>query len=255
MVTQFPSEIIDLPSKGYFYPEDNALSNGTIEIKCMTAKEEDILTSKNLIQKGIVLDKLLQSLIVTPINYEDLLVGDKNAILFASRVLAYGKDYGVELDCQSCGKKSQQTIDLSKINHKKFETSKFSNGINEIEFELPSSKIKVTAKLLRSRDEKTIDDALKGLKKISSQTGTDFEMTTRLKNVITSVNGDTNREVINKFVSESLLSRDSLALRSFLKEMTPDIDASFDFVCSDCGYEKNIPIPLDMEFFWPRGPR
>lgn len=253
---KFPSETIDLPSKGFFYSQDNVLSSGRVEIKYPTAMEEDILTSKNLIQKGIVLDKFLQSLIVTPINYEDLLVGDKNAILFASRILAYGKDYSVEIDCPSCGKKSQYTIDLSKIEHKNIDFSKFENGgSGDLTYELPYSKVKLTVKLLRSKDEKSIDNTLKGLKKVAAQTGTDFEMTTRLKHIITSVNGDSNKETINKFVSDSLLSRDSLALRTFLKEISPDLDSSFSFICNDCNYEKTIAIPLDMEFFWPRGSR
>ena len=86
-----------MPSKGHFYPSDNPLSSGQVEIKYMTAKEEDILTSANLIQKGIVLDKLLQALIVSEgVNLDDVLIGDKNAIMIASRILAYGKDYKFE---------------------------------------------------------------------------------------------------------------------------------------------------------------
>ena len=252
---KFPTEIIDLPSKGYFYPQDNILSSGRIEIKYMTAKEEDILTSKNLIQKGIVLDKLLQSLIVTPINYDDLMVGDKNAILYAARVLAYGKDYRAEIECPSCGKKSECTIDLSILDHKEIDFSKFIKGSEELEFELPSSKIKITVKLLRSRDERIIDDALKGLKKISLQTGIDFEITTRLKHIITSVNGDRSRDTINKFVTESLLSRDSLALRIYLQELSPDLNSEFIFSCINCGIEKSLGIPLTVEFFWPGAKR
>lgn len=255
MESKFPSEVIDLPSKGYFYATDNVLSNGQVEIKYMTAKEEDILTSRNLIQKGVVLDKLLQSLIITPVNYDDLLIGDKNAILFAARVLAYGKDYTVEVECPSCSKKSEQTIDLSVLNHKSVDFNNFTKGTDELEFELPSAKIRVTIKLLRNKDEKIIDDSLKGLKKISAQTGNDFEITTRLKNVIVAVNGDRDRQVINKFVSENLLSRDSLALRSFLSKVTPDLDTEFTFVCTECATEKQIAIPLTVEFFWPRGSR
>ena len=90
---QFPTEEVTLPSKGLLYPEGSPLKNGVIEMKYMTAKEEDILTNQNLIERGTVIDKLLQSLIVTPIDYNDLLVGDKNAILVAARILGYGKDY------------------------------------------------------------------------------------------------------------------------------------------------------------------
>ena len=256
MANQFPSEVIDLPSKGYFYPQDNILRSGTIEIKYMTAREEDILTSRNLIQKGIVLDKLLQSLIVTPINYDDLLIGDKNAILYASRILAYGKDYAVEIECPSCSIKSETVINLEKIENKKIDFEKyFVMGSRETTLELPASKIKITIKLLNNGDEKKIDSDLKGLKKLAAQSGSDFEMTTRLKNIIVSINGDTTPQKINKFVSEDLLAKDSLYIRSFLLSNTPDIDSTSYFSCSSCGTEKNIPIPLNVEFFWPRGSR
>lgn len=255
MATKFPSEVIDLPSKGYFYPQDNVLSSGRIEVKYMTAREEDILTSRNLIQKGIVLDKLLQSLIVTPINYDDLLIGDKNALLYSARVLAYGKDYKVEISCPSCSQKSDQTVDLSLIEHKPIDFDKFERGRDEAEFELPYSKVKVTIKLLRNKDEKAMDENLKGMKKLSSQTGNEYEMTTRLKHIIVAVNGDTSKEVVNKFVTENLLSRDSLALRNFLQTITPDIQNEFNFSCTSCGLEKTISIPLNTEFFWPGGSR
>lgn len=252
---KFPSEVIDLPSKGFFYNQDNPISTGRVEIKYMTAKEEDILTSRNLIQKGIVIDKLLESLIVTPIDYTELLIGDKNAIVYASRVLAYGKDYKVEIECPTCNKKSENNIDLSLLEHKTIDFNKFNKGSDETEFILPQSKIKTTLKLLRSKDEKVIDETLKGMKKITAQTGTSFEMTTRLKHIITSINGVRDREKINKFVSEELLARDSLEIRSFMKSITPDLDTTFYFTCTDCGFEKELDIPLNVEFFWPRGSR
>ena len=79
---KLPTEKVSLPSKGLLYPKESPLSSGEIEMKYMTAKEEDILTNSNFIKNGTVIDKLLQSMIVTPINYDELLVGDKNAILF-----------------------------------------------------------------------------------------------------------------------------------------------------------------------------
>ena len=255
---KFPSEIIELPSKGHFYSQENPLSSGNIEIKYMTAKEEDILTSRNLIQKGIVLDKLLQSLIVTPIDYNDLLIGDKNAILFASRILAYGKDYSVEIECPSCGKKTTLTIDLSALGHKEVDLEKhFPDGSREVDFTLPASKVVVTLTLFTNQDEKAIEQDLKGLKKISTQTGTDFEITTRLKRIIVAINGDRDKAKINKFVSEDLLSRDSLAIRTFLSEVTPDVDSKFIFTCeqSDCGEERSMSVPLTAQFFWPTANR
>ena len=131
--TNFPTEIVPLPSKGYIYAPDNVLASGVIEMKYMTAREEDILTSQNLIKQGVVLDKLFESLIVTPINYNDLYVGDKNAIMVAARILGYGKDYVVEVDDPfSPGTKQKVTIDLTQIEHKEVDYSLFEAGKNEL---------------------------------------------------------------------------------------------------------------------------
>ena len=90
MESKYPTETIDLPSGGKLYPQDSPLSSGKIEIKYMTAKEEDILTSANLIKKGVVIDRLLDSIIVTEgVGIDDLILGDKNAIMVAARILAY----------------------------------------------------------------------------------------------------------------------------------------------------------------------
>ena len=107
---KFPTEIVDLPSKGHFYVQGHPLSSGKVEIKYMTAKEEDILTSQNLIQQGTVIEKLLQSLIVDKsVKVDDMLIGDKNAIMGAARILGYGKDY------QFTYTDEEQSIDLSTL--------------------------------------------------------------------------------------------------------------------------------------------
>lgn len=253
MENKFPTEIIELPSQGYFYSQENPLSSGKIELKYMTAKEEDILTSKNLIQKGVVLDTLLKSLIVSKINYNDLLLGDKNAILIASRILAYGKDYGVEVSCPKCNAKNDVNVDLTEFQNKEIDTSLFTKGSRIFTFQLPFSKKVLELKLLTHEDEQSIDAQLNGLKKISSKTGIDSEITTRLKNVIVSVDGNNNREIINKFVSEQLLAKDSLELRRFLRKSTPDIDMTFPFECLSCQHQAQIDVPLDVNFFWPSG--
>ena len=152
-----PTEIIDLPSRGYFYPEGHPLSSGKIEMKYMTAKEEDILASQNLIKQGVVIDKLLQSLIVTKINYNDLLTVDKNAIFIAARILGYGKDYEVEIACPSCGEKSKHVIDLQEFDEKEIDWTKFTKGECTHKFVLPISKKELTLKFLTHGDEKKIE--------------------------------------------------------------------------------------------------
>ena len=251
---KFPSEVVDLPSKGLLYPKDHPLASGQIEIKYMTAKEEDILTSRTLIQKGIVLDKLMESVIIQDdVQLDDLLLGDKNAIMIATRILGYGKDYSVELVDPDSGEKQKETFDLTKIEDKKIDEKLFKGGKNEFDFELPASKVKITFKLLTHKDEKEVDEELKALKKFQKESGVTSEITTRLKKAILSVDGDQTRKRINEFVDNELLSRDSLALREYLREITPDIDLSFTFVSEVTGDTSTMDIPLNVEFFWPAG--
>jgi hypothetical protein len=250
--SKFPAETIGLPSDGFFYNKDNPLSKGTVEIKHMTAKEEDILSSQNLIKKGIVLEKLLESLIVTTgVNIDDLLIGDKNALFVAARRLAYGDNYGpVDIVCPKCSKENRCTLDLSKVNNKDFDFTKYQRGINTFEYLLPATKLTVKYKLLTHKDEHAIDQEIASFNK-TFKNGTSPEVTTRLKKMIISVDGNDDRQYINKFVETELLSRDSLALRNYVKETTPDIDMNFDFECNECGHVERMGIPMEVSFFWP----
>ena len=240
---KFPTEVVDLPSRGLLYPKDSPLSSGTIEVKYMTAREEDILTSVNLIKKGVVIDKLLQSLIVdTSIKLDDLLLGDKNAILIASRILAYGKEYIVDVEGKSV------KVDLTTLKDKFLDESLVSAGANEFEFELPATKRKLTFKLLTSNDEMAILDEVKGYEKIGD--GISRDLTTRLKHQILSVDGDSKKENINSFVDNEFLSIDSIAFRSYIKDITPDVDMASTYVDSD-GIEKEFTVPMTVTFLWP----
>ena len=246
-----PTEVIPLPSKGYFYPEGHPLASGKIEMKYMTAREEDILASQTLIKQGVVIDKLLQSLIITKVNYNDIHTIDKNAIFIAARILAYGPDYEVEITCPSCGEKTKHVIDLQSFEDKEINWDLFTKGNTTHDFTLPSSKKNLTLKFLTHGDEKLVDEMVKVNKKVSKITGVDTELTTRLKHVIVAVEGDTNQANINKFVDD-MLSRDSLALRTHLKQITPDIDTTFSFTCPHCDYEQEkMVLPIGVGFFWP----
>lgn len=247
----FPTEIIDLPSRGQFYPEGHPLASGKIELKYMTAREEDILSSASLIKQGVVLDKLLQALIVTKVKFDEILLMDKNAIFIAARVLAYGNDYGVEVECPSCGVKHNQHIDLSSFEEKEVDWSGFTPGQTTFDFELPVSKKKLALKFLTQGDEKAISEDLKAAKKVSKFTGVDPELTTRLKYMISAVDGDTDKIMIAEF-AKNMLSRDSFALREYLKKVTPDIDTTFAFDCNNCDYENlKMAVPITVQFFWP----
>ena len=245
---QFPTEQVTLPSKGLLYPEDSPLRKGTIEMKYMTAREEDILSNQNYIENGTVIDKLLKSLIVTPgINYNDLLVGDKNAILVASRILGYGKDYKFKFTHPQTGNEEVAEIDLTQINDKELDESKVVNGKNEFTYTLPISKVNITFKPLTHGDEVAIEKELKGLEKLGQ--GNKF-LTTRLKHTILSINGDYEQKTIREFVDTTMLARDSRALRNHIKAIQPDIDLSFKYT-NKRGQEKEIDIPIGVGFFWP----
>jgi len=242
MEQQFPTEMVTLPSKGLLYPEGNPLKKGEIEMKYMTAREEDILTNQNLIQNGTVIDKLLQSLIVTPINFNDLLTGDKNAVLIAARILGYGSDYEFEYRNETI------QIDLTEVKDKPLNESLITDGKNEFSFELPASKITITFKLLTHGDETNIENEIKGLKKINKNSSPD--LSTRVKHLITSINGDYEKSTVREFVDTKLLARDSRALRKYVNKIQPDIDLSYEYEDSR-GNVKNIPIPIGINFFWP----
>jgi hypothetical protein len=244
---KFPSEVIDLPSKGLVYPESSPLSSGTIELKYMSAREEDILTNSNFIEKGIVIDKLLQSLIVTKIDYNELILGDKNAILYAARILGYGANYDIELT-DKYGVKIPVTIDLSKLENKKIDESLFEKGKNEFSFILPQSKVTVTFKLLNSGDDKVIQDEIKGLKKAFPNDS--FDVTTRLKHTIIAINGDRSAEKIRGFVDNMLIT-DTRALRKYINEITPDIESTFDYTDSKGDVVEGATIPLNINFLYP----
>jgi len=239
---KFPTEMVDLPSKGYFYVDGHPLSSGKVEVKYMTAKEEDILTSQNLIKQGVVIDRLLQSLIVDKtINVNDLIIGDKNAIMVAARILGYGKDYEFKYDGE------EQIADLSKLEPVELDFSKLTRGQNEFSYELQNSKRPITFKLLNGHDEKEIEAELKALKKISKDKSS--ELTTRLKKLILSVDGKADTAYINNFVDNEFLSRDSLAFRTHLSSITPDIDMSTTIDIN--GEEQEVTIPVTLRFFWP----
>lgn len=249
---EYPSEVVDLPSQGWFYDPSSPLASGKIDIKYMTAKEEDILTSQNLIKKGVVLDKLLEALIVTPnVQLNDILVGDKNAIFVAARILAYGKDYKIKFKDPSNNEDVEDAIDLAQIEPKEFDFEKHERGSNLFNFELPFSKKNIHWSLLTHQDEQNIDAELKSLKKFTKNKNETAEVTTRLKYVIKAIDGDEDRAKIKSFVDRELLARDSLAFREFIKENTPDLDMTFNFESEDTGYTERMAIPLGVDFFYP----
>ena len=236
---KLPTEIVELPSKGLLYSEESGLKSGKIEMKYMTSKEEDILTNQSYISKGTVLDKLMKSLIVSKINYDELLIGDKNAIMVAARILGYGSEYKFSYLGE------EQTVDLSLLENKEIDEKLFEKGVNTFEFTLPHSGNKLTFKFLNGKDEKNIQRELDGLKKINKDHSP--EISTRLKHMITSVEGKSETKDIREFVDNYLLAKDSRALREYVRKIQPDVDLTF----FPNGENNRATLPIRVDFFWP----
>jgi hypothetical protein len=257
---KFPTEIIELPSKGLIYSKDNPLSSGKVEMKYMTAKEEDILTTQSYIKDGSVLDRLFQSLIIgngegVPIKYVDLCTGDKNAIMISARILGYGKDYDVEITDPFTNKVQKETIDLTFFENKEYDGS---NQIelhrNEFEFTLPTSGRKVTFMAMTESKERKVKHDLEGINKANRKMKdlTSRELTTRLKTMILSVDDESEFKVINHFVDNELFAVDSKALRAYINEVVPDMDLTYEFISEETGERREMLLPMDVGFFWPK---
>jgi hypothetical protein len=237
-----PTEVVELPSKGLLYSKDSPLSSGKVEMKYMTAREEDILTNQNYIKNGTVIDKLLQSLIVSKIDYNDLLVGDKNAIMLAARILSYGSKYEFNYD------EVEQSIDLSTLEAKPLHSDYTRAVKNEFSFTLPHSKNNITFKLLNHGDENKIEQEIKGLQKINKNTTND--VTVRFNYIITSINGSTERSDIRDFVNNYFLAKDAREFRKYYNEISPDMDLTV-YITNSEGREEAVDLPVGVNFFWP----
>ena len=245
---QFPTEVISLPSEGRCYPESSPLSNGTLEIKYMTAREEEILASTNLIKKGIVLDKLFESIIVDKdVNPDDILIGDKNAIMLATRILGYGHEYKIEME-DEMENKNEVVVDLRTVQTKDIDMSVL-NRQNRYTFTTPTTKNVLEFKLLTHGDEKQIDTEIKALQKMNKDAS--FELTTRYRFMITSVDGNGELGYITNFINNGFLTKDTKAFREHIKKVSPDVKMEFEYENPDSGEKEVRSIPMGVGFFWP----
>ena len=249
-----PTEIVDLPSKGRFYSEGHPLhKQETIEIKYMTAKDEDILTSPTLLKKGLAVDRFLQNVIINKrINIKSLLSGDKNAILVASRINGFGADYTTKVTCPACTTVSENTFDLAEVqeylgdNFEDYDISPTEHGTFVIK--LPRTALEVEVRLLTSRDENELAAKMKQNKKRSAH---ETNLTDQLRKIIVSVNGVEELSVINQFIA-NLPAFDSRYLRAAYLRVVPGLDMTQYFTCEACGFEKEVDIPLTVDFFWAK---
>ena len=244
----FPTEVITLPSEGKCYPEDHPLSSGELEIKYMTAKEEEILASQNLISKGVVLDKLFESIIADKkINIDDIIIGDKNAIVLATRILGYGPEYKIQVP--SIEGQTEIQIDLSKVQTKDVDLDKL-NRENIYEWVTPVGKNVIKWRMLTHGDEKMIDTDVRAMNRLNKD-GASAELTTRYRYMIKSVDGKEDTKSIVDFVNNKFLARDTRAFRTHIKELQPDMKMEFEYDNPNTGEKEMTPIPMGVGFFWP----
>tara|TARA_R110000744_G_C19333318_1_gene558793 strand:+ start:662 stop:1540 length:879 start_codon:yes stop_codon:yes gene_type:complete len=249
---EVPRDFVPLPSMGKVYPVSSPLYNKEeVEVRHLTAADEDVLTSRSLLRSGKAIDALLSNCLVDKsIDPQELLSGDKNAVLTFLRVSGYGPEYKVEIDCPSCGENINHTFDLSKLEMNPLDIEPAVQGENNFVTTLPTGTT-VGFKFLNSAEEKEISDTLEKLKKMT-KSPIDKNVTTRLKNQLISVNGNTDGGYIAQYV-DSMPVRDSRSLRKYMDDNSPDVIMKQEYGCPHCGDEQEVEIPITVSFFWPDG--
>jgi len=245
-----PTELVPLPSSGKVYPPSSSLyGKETVEIRPMTAREEDILTSRALLKKGTVVTELIKScLIDKTINTLDLLAGDRNALMVAVRITGYGPEYAAEVVCSECDAKNQQTFNLAELPIKRLEIDPVVEGQNLFEFVLPHTKKKVKFKFTTGKDEEELSLTQEKQKKLGLKT--DSTVTTALQQAIISIDGIEDRSKINNFI-KMMPARDSLALRNYIRQTEPGLTMKQNMTCPECGHSEEVNMPLGVSFLWP----
>ena len=246
-----PTETVELPTRGKFYDKTSTLHNKeTIEIKSLTAKEEDILSSVEYIQNGTIFDKLLESIIIDKsINPRELLIGDRNALLLAARISGYGPEYKVKKLCQECGKNTEHVFDLTK--NKTKETDLESLGVvlrdNLFWFTLPKTNIEVAIRPLTALDKNRLEKQREKKVNLGLEPS---DLIDFLQSIIVEAGGSRDRGQINEF-TQIMPAIDSRKIRTIYKETTPDIDTTQSIVCSSCSWESESEVWFGLNFFWP----
>ena len=247
-----PTEFVELPSEGKEYPEDHPLHNKeTIEIKFMTAKDEDILTSQALLKKGLAIDRFLENIVLDKtINLDSLLIGDKNAILIAARGSGFGYDYDALVICTTCGTKNMVMFDL--------QNPQIVNGytteqeiVQQIEpnlysITMPLSKFVINFRLMNSSDERFLSKQLTS----SPESREQNLLTGQFKRIIKSIEGHTEQTVIDQY-SENMPTIDSRHFQMCIKAVTPNVEVKQTYVCKNCAETKEVDVPFGTSFFWP----
>ena len=248
-----PTDFVELPSKGIFYKEGHPLHNKeVIEIKYMTAKEEDILTNESLLRKGLAIERFMESIILDPnIKAHQLLIGDRNAILIAARISGYGEKYETRMACPVCEAQNDIIFDISKpeVFHPNLEGLRTitKNDKGNYVFKLPVCGFDVECRLLTGKDENELTKQAQAKKKHRLEA---TNVTDQFKTMIVSIDGVDDRNILNRFI-EAMPAADARALRNTYKEIIPNVRLRDTFSCTSCGHEQELEVPFGADFFWP----
>lgn len=247
-----PVELVPLPSGGAIYPPTSPLhGKDTLQIKAMTAQEEDILMSRALIKEGTVISTLIKScLIDKSVDPGEMLSGDRNALIVSIRITGYGSSYNASVTCPSCSRTSSSTFDLAGIGIKRLGASPVMPGTNEFAFTLPMSKKQVTFKLTTVRDEEDETRTREKMAKLFPDAKVEGTVTRQLEMQVLSIDGNRDRTAISAFI-KAMPALDSRSLRSYISEIEPGLDMTADFTCRSCGAGSKVALPMGASFFWP----
>ena len=245
-----PRDFVMLPSKGMIYPPDSPLHNTEeLEVRHLTAADEDILTSRALLRSGKAIDTLLDNVIINKsVKSEDLVSGDKNAIMTFLRITGYGPEYNIEISCPGCSEDVKAEFNLSSLNMNMLDTNPVAVGLNRFEFVVPSGRT-IHFKLLTSKEEKIISDEQEKVKKMTNSP-LDRNITTRMQHQIISVDDNEDKSYIGQYIN-TMNVRDSRAFRKYFDSIEPDVIMKQDFTCPLCGHSEEVDLPVTVDFFWP----
>jgi len=250
---EVPVELVPVPSEGKVYGADTGLFCVTgLEIKAMTAREEDILSSRALIKKGTVISELVKAcLIDKSVNVGEMLVGDRDSLMVSIRITGYGTSYAASVSCPTCGANHKDhEFDLAELGIKRLELNPVSEGVNEFEFELPVSKKKVTFKFLTVNDDQNLTRERERKRELYGPEYIPGTVTETLGSHIVSVDGIRDRSKISMFINK-MPALDSSRLRHFINKHKPGLDMTAPFRCENCGTTDRIDLPIGIHFFWP----
>ena len=251
-----PSELVPLPSKGKVYPTDSVFHGvDAVEIRPMTTRDEDILSSRALLKQGKAIDALLKSCLIQRalVDPSSLLIGDRNAVLVAIRITGYGAEYKPDVECPRCDEKSkpQPPFDLSQMVIKPLGADPIVPGVNAFKFSLPVSRKEVVFKLLTGTDERELSQTLEQQKKKGAgPMGVEAVVTTRLWMHIMKIGEEEDKNKLMKII-HGLPPRDSRALSKYIETISPGINMNQMFICPACGEGSEVDVPMTVEFFWP----